>query len=89
MRDSNKLIKDEQTKLEKNIKVEKRLDYNQLCKDCGEKFKALLTEGQLKKLELLKGKEFKELLGNKGDIKIADKTEVTMGNYEARIYVEK
>jgi hypothetical protein len=59
LRDSNKLIKDEQTKLEKNIKVEKRLDYNQLCKDCGEKFKALLTEGQLKKLELLKGKEFK------------------------------
>ena len=39
--------------------------------------------------EELKGKEFKELLGNKGDINTADKTDVTMGNYEARIYVEK
>ncbi len=39
--------------------------------------------------EELKGKEFKEVLGNKGDVKIADKTEIALGNYEARIYVEK
>lgn len=39
--------------------------------------------------EELKGKEFKEVLNNKEDIKVEGKTGVTMGTQEARVYVEK
>jgi len=39
--------------------------------------------------EELKGKEFKEVLNNKEDIKVEGKTGVTMGNQEARVNVEK
>ena len=49
-------------------------------KDAGYKFEAG---------EELKGKEFKEVLNNKEDIKVEGKTGVTMGTQEARVYVEK